>query len=308
MPAAAERAAVLAVLLAACGSGPGITPIRTAFNKGVYHHSRGELDAAIAEYQEALAEDPGDQRARFNLAAAHDEAGQAHRAAGRAEDAQRESALARQGYREVLQRDPHEVRAAVNLAALEYEGGEAAAGEQRLLTAIADHPDLALPRTALALRRLQAGDAEAAARLLQAALADEPADVGANLLYGDVCLRLHDVDGARKAYRTALRREPDDVAALVALARLEHGAGRDVEALALLQQAVLGPGREDREAHLLLAEVHGQRGELEQAVSHLWRARDLDQRRPGPVDYRARLAAWYRRLLEQETAPGPERH
>jgi tetratricopeptide (TPR) repeat protein len=308
VPAASDLgrrcAAALALsALVACGSGPGITPIRTAFNKGVYHHSRGELDAAIAEYQEAVAEDPTDQRARFNLASAHDELGRSHREAGRAEDAQREFAIAEAGYREVLKRDPVEVRAGVNLAALEYEKGDQAAGEARLQAAIAAHRDLALPRTALALRRLQVGQIEAARTLLREALAAEPLDVGANLLMGDVCVRLGEVDAARAAYRTALRREPDDAAALVALARLELGAGHDSEALALLRQVVLGPGRDNLEAHLLLADVCGKRGELEDAVSHLWRARELDGRRPCPVDYRARLAASYQKLLELETAP-----
>lgn len=47
-----------------------VTPIRTHFNKGVYEYSAGDYDAAISEFRLAIEEDPGDRRARFNLAEA----------------------------------------------------------------------------------------------------------------------------------------------------------------------------------------------------------------------------------------------
>ncbi|MGE0705687.1 MAG: tetratricopeptide repeat protein, partial [Vicinamibacterales bacterium] len=58
-----------AALFAGCAS-KGITPVHTAFNKGVYFQSTGDTDAAIAEYRSALRENPDDYRARFNLAVA----------------------------------------------------------------------------------------------------------------------------------------------------------------------------------------------------------------------------------------------
>src|SRR5262249_10897197 len=114
------RLLLAGLLLAACGSGPGITPIRTAFNRGVYHHSRGQLDAAIDQYRAALDEDPGDHHARFNLAAALDEQGRAQRAAGHADAGAATLAAAEREYRRILAADPTAVRASVNLAALEY--------------------------------------------------------------------------------------------------------------------------------------------------------------------------------------------
>ena len=47
------------LLLAACGH-RGVTPIRSHFNKGVYHYSKGHHDAAVSEYRLALEEDAGD--------------------------------------------------------------------------------------------------------------------------------------------------------------------------------------------------------------------------------------------------------
>ena len=62
---------VLALLAALAMAGcfhRGVTPIKTHFNKGVYHYAKGDYRAAIGEYRMALEEDPGDDRARFNLA------------------------------------------------------------------------------------------------------------------------------------------------------------------------------------------------------------------------------------------------
>lgn len=302
-PRLLQPASCAALALAACGSGPGITPIRTAFNKAVYLHTSGDLQAAIDEYREALAEDPDDRRARFNLAAALDEQGRELLAAGRDAAAQQALAAAGHEYRTVLARHPDDMRASVNLAALEYERGETGAALARLRAAIAAHPDLALPRTALALRLLQADALAEAGTLLEEALGLEPTDLGANLLLGQLSERLGRTDAARAAYQTALRRAPEDAGVLVALARLELGAGRPAEAEALLQRVLLSPGR-NLEAHLLLALLNERRGSLEEAVFHLWQARALDRPQAPQVDYHARLRGLYRRLLD-EPPPAP---
>lgn len=295
---------VLALLLAVgCTSQPGITPIRTPFNKGVYHHSRGDLDLAITEYRQALAEDPDDHRARFNLAAALDERGRQQLAAGDVEASARSLQAAEQQYRQVLARQPDELRANVNLAALEYERGDVGAAIARLERTIARQPDLALPRTALALRLLEHGDLPGAERQLTAALRSDPDDLGANLLHGDLLAQRGDVDGARLAYLRALRRAPDDPGTLVALGRLELRGGRQAEALSRLEQVVLQHPTH-REAHLLLADLHEQRGELEDAVFHLWRARDLGPAAAVPAT-EARLRSLYQLLLQRGGANAP---
>ncbi|HEX6810562.1 MAG TPA: tetratricopeptide repeat protein [Planctomycetota bacterium] len=288
--------AALLAGLAACGTGRGVTPIHTPFNRGVYHHSRGELAAAIAAYRDALAEDPGDVRARFNLAAAHDQQGQELGEAGDAEAARAAFGFAEREYRRVLQDQPGNVRAEVNLAALEHERGEVAAARTRLEAAIAANDELALPRTALALRLLAAGETDAARGQLEAALQREPTDLGANLLLGRLHAEQGRVEAARDAYRAALRSEPDDPGALLGLACVEAAADRAGEAVALVDRVLLHDGG-NLEAHLLAADLHEHQGALEDAVFHCWRARDLDRRRPARRDYQARLRELYARLL-----------
>ena len=62
--------AVLAVaILAGCG---GYTPIEKSFNKAAYMYSDGNYQAAIDEYQNAIAEDENDLRAYFNLGMAYE--------------------------------------------------------------------------------------------------------------------------------------------------------------------------------------------------------------------------------------------
>lgn len=290
---------MLPVLLLAfgCGSGRGITPIRTPFNKGVYHQSRGDLEAAVAEYRRALRENPDDVPARFNLATALDEQARALQADDSA-TASGLRAVAEREYLEVLRREPGNVRAEVNLAALEHERGDTAAARARLQRAIAAHPDLALPATALALRQLEAGEPAAAEATLQLALRREELDVSANLLLGRLRLEQGRLDEARLLLRKVLRRESDDAGALLLLAEVESRAGRDAAALALLQQVLLADG-DQLDAHLQAAALHERRGALEDAVFHLWRARALDRTRPPRLDYAARLASLYSRLLEQ---------
>jgi tetratricopeptide (TPR) repeat protein len=299
VPPGAEARLGLAALLAgvaACGSGPGVTPIHTAFNRGVYHHSHGELDAAIAAYREALADDPDDVRARFNLAAAHDEQGQERRLEGDETAARAAFAIAEREYRRVLEHQPGNVRAEVNLAALEHERGERDAARSRLQAAIDANDELALPRTALALRLLESGDVEAARQLLDAALQREPTDLGANLLLGRLHAGQGRIDEAREAYRAALRGEPHDPGALLGLARAEAAGGRANEAMVLVEQVLLQDGA-NLDAHLLAADLHERNGALEDAVFHCWRARDLDRGKPPRADHEARLRELYGRLL-----------
>lgn len=290
----AAFAAALA-LAAACGSGRGITPIFTPFDKGVYFHEHGDLGAAVAQYRAALLEDERDVRARFNLASALDEQARARRgddpdaAAALLDEAARE-------YRRVLEHDPDNVRAEVNLAAIEADRGDLAGARARLERAIAAHPELALPRVALALRQREAGELAAAEATLRLALAAAPLDYSANLLLGRVLGEQGRIDAARQAFAAALRVEPHASSGLIALAALEAQADRTGEALALVEQVLL-QDEDDLDAQLLAAELCERRGLLEVAVSHAWRARDLDRGSPPRLDHAARLRRLYELLL-----------
>jgi lipopolysaccharide biosynthesis regulator YciM len=288
-------AVAAALAAAACGSGRGITPIRTPFDHGVYFHERGDLDAAIAWYRAALLEDERDVRARFNLASALDEAARARRGG----DPQAAAALlaeAEREYRRVLDHDRANVRAEVNLAAIEADRGDAVAARARLERAITASPELALPRVALALRQRAGGDTAAAAATLRAALAVAPLDYSANLLLGRTLADQGRVDEARRSLQAARRVDPHARSGLLALAELEAAAGKDGEALALVEQVLLQDDG-DLDARLLAAELCERRGLLEAAVHHAWRARDLDRDVPPRLDHAARLRRLYESLL-----------
>lgn len=284
------------MLLAGCGGG-GITPIRTPFNKGVYHQSRGELDLAIAEYRAALAEDRTDVRARFNLAAALDEQARALRG----EDPAAAAALWREaedGYRTVLELQPDNVRAQVNLAALAAQRGDEEIARALLRDSIRQHPELALPRTALAMRLLAAGDAAAAEPLLREALRHEPLDTSANLLLARVHVQAGRTEAARTALRAVLRRNPEASAVRLELAELERRAGNRAEALALTREVLLQDDA-DLDAHLLAADLARADDRFETAVAHLWAARDLDRGPVRRIDYDAALRELYQALLKR---------
>ncbi len=296
--ARSELFALLACCACTFGGGPGITPIRTSFNRGVYHQSRGDLDAAIAEYRLALEEDGHDDRARFNLALSlESKADLADSSMGvkYRQEAERE-------YRMILQWRAGELRASVNLAAMEWARGEGESAEARLRAATERYPDIALPWTALAAHLFRDGDIQGASVAVDAALARDPSSVWANVVSGELLAHKGEVDGARSAFRRALARDDEDLGALMALARLELQAGDPPAAVAAAERLFyVDPNH--WEAQLLLSRAQEAAGNLERAVVHLWAARDLDhQRLPStdPPDYRGRVRDLLTKILNRD--------
>ena len=282
---------------AACGGG-GITPIRTPFNRGVYLYSTGDYDQAIAEYRQALEEEPADYRARFNLAVALEASAAEHAAAGDAEAGERLRAAAEAEYRALAEGERGELRASINLAALEFERGERAAARARLQALLAAHPEVTLVRTALAAQRLAEKDAQGAVELLTAAVRRDPGSLTAQRLLGDALRVLGEVDRARAAYRQALRRDAADPGTLLALGQLELEAGRADEAAVWLARLLL-IDPDHHQGHLLQSRAMEQLGELEEATLHLWLAR-RSAKAGDDAGTSQRLVELYRRLLEGE--------
>ena len=297
----------------------GVTPITTHFNQGVYYYSKGDYEAAISEYRLALEEDVDDHRAQFNLAEALES--QATRAERR-DESERATALraeAEEHYLALLASRPGHLRASVNLAARELDRGETEAAERRLQDAIERHPRSALPRVALAAHRLREGVRDGdtarvrgAMELLEEALARDPEHPDANVLMGHACSGLDRISGgnpalrvrAREAYERAVDRDGSDIGAMMGLARLERRADNRDRSISWLRRA-LYVHPDLLAAHLMLSEQLDERGDLEDATAHLWRARQLDdERRPLLADgeYRRRLLDLYRRLEERENA------
>ncbi len=302
-------------LAALAGCNRGITPIRTAFNKGVYHYSKGNYDEAIAEYREAIETDAGDHRARFNLAVTLEIKADRAGSRGQRDESSRLRAEAEQEYRNLLEQKPDDLRASINLAAAEYEQGLRDEAKARLIAVADRYPNVALPKTALAahlLREAQAVEpSEQRIRLLEEArhqlergLGHDPTNVAALMLHGDVLAALGNPIDARRSYHKAVKREPSDLGSLVALGRLELKQGNWAEASAWLQRALyIDP--DHFEAHVLMAEAREEAGDLEGGVRHLWEARRLDDgaNSHASPDYRERLASLYVRLLAAEDTP-----
>jgi len=308
-------AALLAVGALGCFN-KGVTPIRTHFNKGVYHHSTGDYRLAISEYRLALEEDPSDFRARFNLASSQEALADELEAAGMEEEAREHREIAEEHYRRILDAHPENLRAAVNLAAREIESGREDAGRERLERSIAEHPRSPLPKIALAAHALRRsgddpGEVRRSIGLLEEAHELDPARVETNMLLGraySILTRLEPEAGehlgnARSAYARALEKDPHDLATLLAAARLELGAGDAARAELFLRRA-LYVAPHHLEAHLLMADAQEAVDDLQEATLHLWKARELEDPenpRLAPEDYENRLLELYRRLEARET-------
>jgi tetratricopeptide (TPR) repeat protein len=301
------------------GRGPGITPVRTAFNRGVYHYSRGNFEEARSEFLGALGDDETDYRARFNLALVFDEEARRARAAHDPDLSATLMARAREQYTIVLASRPTHLRAQVNLAACEYDAGERAAAEKRLRQALGDHSDSALVHVSLAsllLREARSSgsqDVGEVLTLLDAALALDAANAGANWLLGECHGYLADrarstsdqrglarhLDAARASYGRLLDGQPDDLAGLFALALLEVDAGEYAASVSWLER-ILHIDPDNREAHVVLAGALELLGDLEGATTHLWAARRLAPEAERATMFRDRLLNLYDGLKQAE--------
>ena len=293
------RATFAGVLLmfAACFGGGGITPIRTAFNRGVYLYSVGAFDQAISEYRQALADDPDDHRARFNLGVTLEARGRERAAAGDANGAAADRDAAEAEYRALVEADRGALRASINLAALEFERGAEDAAIERLQSTIEQHPRETLPRTALAAHLRARGDDAGARAQLDAALTRDPDHAPANLLLGDLHRSAGRADAARASFERVLRKHPDDLAALLSLGELALERGDAADAAAWLQRLLLVDPDHHR-GHLAAAAAMEQLDDLEAATVHLWRARAL--RPTTSAALQQRLLGLYERLAARE--------
>jgi tetratricopeptide (TPR) repeat protein len=278
------------------------TPVRTHFNKGVRLYDEKNYAGAAREYRLAIEEEPLDYRSHFNLAMSLEELGRRD--------------LAREEYAWILSFRPCDLRASVNLAAIEIEDGERDAGYARLQGMVDRYPTLAMPRVALATHYLKDGRLDEAETLVREGLKRDDSDIEANFLLGEILVRKADgldagseqraclIKEARKAFETALANAPNDVPSLLALGRLARSEGKTDRARDYYRRVVLQK-RDSLDAHMALADLYQETGELEDAVYQLWQVRKIDPKRDEEIS--VTLARLYAELERQARSTSSSR-
>jgi Tfp pilus assembly protein PilF len=288
----------LAVFVSACST-PSSCP-QGHFERGVRLYGEDNFEGAAREYRLAIEDDPMDIRAHFNLAVTLEE--------------MKRPDLAREEYAWILSVRPEDLRASVNLAAMEIESGQREIGYSRLEGVVARYPTLAMPRVALATHYYREDRMEEAENLVRDGLAKDPSDIEGNFLLGTILVakaeRLDAGDparagiliDARKHFELALKNAPNDIPSLLALGRLARLEGRSARARDYFRRVTLHK-RSSLEAHLALADLAEENGELEEAAYQLWQVRKIDPKRTEEVS--SRLARIYDALRRQEEIPAP---
>ncbi|MEM6392862.1 MAG: tetratricopeptide repeat protein [Planctomycetota bacterium] len=283
------------LLLPACISEPGVTPIRSSFNQGVYHFQQGDYTAAASAYRQALRNDPDDTRARFNLAVVLE--AQARRTAMGSERLALQDQAA-ELYAQLAAENASHTRAAVSLAVLKHESGQTDDALAQLESLIDAHPNDPTPATALAAVLIDTGNAAGARDTLLDARRLDPGSVTVNVLLGDAEMLANNPAAAATAYQTALNTQPDNRAALLALARAQLILGETADALGTARRLlILDP--DNTPAHALAADAAETLNQPEAAVFHLWRVRDATTDPKTLARINNRLAGLYRGLLSE---------
>jgi tetratricopeptide (TPR) repeat protein len=294
-------ALALACLMTGClAQSGGITPVHTAFNRGVYQHSKKNYDQAISEFHTAIEENTDDFRAWFNLGAAYQAKADVLVLSGNLKQVSALTDQADKAYRMVIKLKPGNIRASVNIAAIDFERGRKDQAKQRLDKLIETYPRHALPHAAYGAHLIHDKEYEQAREHLLQATKLDPGNLEAEYLLGLALWRLKDTNGARKAFEQALKKDPDDMATMLALGELEYEQKKYNSAYGYLTGALFIEPDLLR-AHHLLAQISLKQGNVELAVLHLWKARRLSKNEKQIEGYKSQLVELYKALIEADS-------
>jgi tetratricopeptide (TPR) repeat protein len=253
----------------------------------------GDRDFAAAEraFSDALAADPSERAARFNLGKVYESTARLDDALAmygelvRSRDADVESwvrigivhyvrsclpdALA--AFAAALRSDPTHPVAAINFGIAATDVGAYDDAVRVLRVAVEAHPARGDLGAALAEALRQAGDGLGAARAARAVVVRDPGNVEALLVLGHLAYDAGAFDDARTAFAAAGAAAPGRFEPPMNLAVLEHGLGRVDAALAAAERAVaLAPG--SAEAHVNLGMTQLLAGDLGSGFANVeWR-------------------------------------
>lgn len=274
------------LVLLACSVALGINACSnlgqvTPYDLGVLLQDQGNFPAAIEHYEEALAQNSEDMRARFNLAVIY-------------HDQQRYAAAKAQYYR-LLDYHPTHARSLINLADIAAAEGDMTLAHQLLLRAIAVQPDQPYPYSFLGRflqKQQQLVDAQAA---YERSLALH-ADALTHYRLGTLWLQCDNPREAQKQFAKAVELDPNDHHSHYALALLALQDNDRPEAIRHLQRLTQLTPRH-AEIFVLLGKLQLQQGQYVSAALHLWDAQDL---RPDLPEVEELLLQVYEALRQQQ--------
>jgi len=217
----------------------------------------GEIEPAIAEYNEAIRLSPTNTQARYNLAVLLERQGRGDEAAAQ--------------YAEAIRFNPADDKSLTNLGNTLLHEGKVDQAILHYRAALKANPDLIEARNNLAAVLAGRGQLAEAAENYNALLRLQPSNVRAITALGKVLAEQGDVDGAVDLFDRALRFNPAHADALFNLGRVREKQGKTNAATARYEETLRLDPRHV-EARLALVGVLADSGQLQQAVPHLQEA------------------------------------
>jgi tetratricopeptide (TPR) repeat protein/arylsulfatase A-like enzyme len=193
-------------------------------NRGVMALDEGDADAAISDFEKALAKGDAGTMVRTNLARAWLQKGDLDKARSYA--------------RQAIAEDPKSKQAELTLAGIETKGGDLKAAEEHLRRAIAIDPTFAQAHSQLGKVFSKRGDYEAALAEYQKVIEIAPLSPGEYNGIGEIYRKQGKRDKAAEAYKEALRCDAQYIGAYNNLGLILQEEGRLDEAKALYDKAL----------------------------------------------------------------------
>ncbi len=206
--------------------------------EGLKALDRKQYDQAAQLFGQAVAADPKDYSAHFNLALCYSLADK--------------PALAIPEYRKTLELKPGLYEAELNLGMLLLGQKQAAGAAPYLSAAVTAKPKLYRPQFYLAEALAAAGDAAQAEAHYRAALEIDPKAAAAELGLARALARQNRLPDAAEHYRAAAQLNPSFNDSLLELAGLYEQQGKPAEAVAIYEKFPADVAAQERRGELLL--------------------------------------------------------
>jgi tetratricopeptide (TPR) repeat protein len=260
-------AALMITALTACGGTPAApTPVPPTptpapsptlsagdhVNLGADYMDQGQIEDAIAEFEEAIRLDPDNALAHFNLGVAYQYQGKLDQAIAE--------------YQEAISIDPDYAEAHNNLGIAYDDQGKPDEAIAEYQEAIRINPDYALAHYNLALAYYAQGKPDEAIAAYKEVIRVDPDSADAHYNLGITYYDQGKLDEAITEWQEAIRIEPEDSMTHNNLGRAYFDQGRLDEAITELEEAIeLDP--DNAQAHFNLGLVYRELNQVNEAIA-----------------------------------------